>query len=564
MMASAAKTACSTCASSLLVAGLIGCALSEVPQVATHVGDWRDEIIYQIVVDRFDNGDPDNDWVAGVGPEPGDLRRHQGGDWRGIGDRLDYIERLGVTTIWISPIVANVDRTDRQDGYHGYWAADFTAANPRFGSASELRELVDRAHERDIKVIVDVVTNHTGNLFFYDVDGDGVFDDGESEPGFADAGPYDAAIEWSSPPPSVFTYRDGIAETIALGEEHFHRRGRINDQRDQHQKELGDFPTGLRDLDTERADVVTAMVDTVVRWVELSDVDGIRLDAVPHVAHAFWRDFSYRLRARLAAIGKHRFILLGEVFDPDPEILAAYTGRGGLDSVFDFSLKHDVIEGFILDGEPAASTVAALEDYRAYYPTLAHEHGVDLSPWQARVAFADNHDVPRLRYWLDDPFAAELAMTVVFTVDAIPAVYYGTEQELDGGWGDDAREVMWETGFREDTRMFRHLARLAEIRRRSSALRRGALIVRYASRVSAHTSAADAGLLAYERVHGDERALVVLSGHPIDHAEARVPTGFADGSELVDALSGRRLTVTAGAVDVRIPPRGAMILEAAE
>ena len=564
MMASAASTACSTCVSSLLVAGLIGCAISAEPEVATHVGDWRDEIIYQIVVDRFENGDPGNDWLGDVGPVPGDLRRHQGGDWRGITDRLDYIERLGATTIWISPVVANVDRTDYQDGYHGYWAADFTAPNPRFGTVDELRELVDSAHERDIKVIVDVVTNHTGKVFFYDVDGDGVEGEGESEPGFTAAGPYAAAIEWLSPPPAVFTYRDGVAEVVTLGEEHFHRRGRINDQRDQHQKELGDFPTGLRDLDTERAGVVTAMVDTVVRWVELSDVDGIRLDAVPHVAPAFWLDFSYQLRARLAALGKHRFFLLGEVFNPDPEILAAYTGRGGLDSVFDFSLKHDVIEGFILDGAPARTAVAALEDFRAYYPELPHENGVDLSPWQARVGFADNHDVPRLRYWLDDPFAAELAMTVVYTVDAIPAVYYGTEQELDGGWGDEAREVMWETGFREDTRMFRHLARLAEIRRGSAALRRGALTVRYASSVSAHTSATDAGLLAYERVYGDERALVALSGHPVDYAEARVPTGFADGTELVDALSGRRLMVSGGAVEVRLPPRGAMILEAAQ
>ncbi|HJL29268.1 MAG TPA: alpha-amylase family glycosyl hydrolase, partial [Polyangiaceae bacterium LLY-WYZ-15_(1-7)] len=103
------------------------------PTIETHVEDWRDEVIYQVVVDRFENGDPSNDVLDGIGPDPGDLVRHQGGDWEGLRQRLGYIEALGATAIWISPIVANVDRTPREDGYHGYWASDFTRLNPRFG-----------------------------------------------------------------------------------------------------------------------------------------------------------------------------------------------------------------------------------------------------------------------------------------------------------------------------------------------------------------------------------------------------------------------------------------------
>jgi glycosidase len=542
----------------------IGCAHhGDEPQLETHVDDWRDQIVYQIVVDRFANGDPDNDVIGDIGPIPGDLARHQGGDWRGITHRLDYIERLGATAIWISPIIANVDRGDRQDGYHGYWASDFTRLNPRFGSVDDLRELVDSAHGRDMLVIVDIVTNHTGRLFFYDFDGDGVSDSGEMEPRFSHDGPHDAPIEWLYPKPRVFRYQvDGSVAAVELGDDSFHRRGQTDDQQAQAQKELGDFPTGLRDLDTESAPVLAAMVDTYARWVEMTDIDGFRLDAVPHVPHEFWREFAYRLRARLERMGKRKFLLLGEVFNADPTVLAGYTSRGGLDSVFDFTLKRFVIDSFILDGAPASTALVALEDSRAAYPALPHEFGVELSPWQARVAFADNHDVARLRGELDDPFAAELAMTVVFTTDAIPAVYYGTEAELDGGWGNASREALWDTGYREDTRMFAHIARLSALRRDREALRRGSLQVAYASEMSAQRSGPGAGVLAYERATDGDRVLVVLNGHPIDDGVAIVPTGFAPGTQLFDALGGvSEITVDSdGAAHVEIPPRRAWIL----
>ncbi len=565
-MDTVARTAFSTSACSILACALsFGCAVGEESEVATHVRDWRDEVIYQIIVDRFEDGDPDNDWIGDVGPVPGDLARFQGGDWRGITSRLDYIRGLGATAIWISPVVANWERTDYQDGYHGYWAADFTAPNSHFGTLEDLRELVAEAHARDMKVIVDVVTNHTGRVFFYDLDRDGEVDEGEQEPAFSADGPYDTPIVWLGDRPNVFRQAaDGVVVT-ELDEEDFHRRGRITSYGEGAQKELGDFPTGLRDLDTEKEEVLQDLVDTYAHWVELTDVDGYRLDAVPHVPQAFWLEFSYRLRERLDAIGKHRFLLLGEVFNADPTVLSTYTAAGGLDSVFDFSLKRELIDGVILDGEPASTAVGALQDYRSDYPSLPHRCGVELSPWEARVAFADNHDMPRLRYWLDDPFAAELAMTVLFTIDAIPSIYYGTEQELAGGWGNASREVLWEAGFREDTRMYRHLARLAEIRRHSAALRRGALEVRYASDVSARTSAPGAGLLAWERVYDDERILVAINGHPIDEAEAEVPCGFAPGTRLRDQLSGATFEVGAGgAVRLRVRPRGALILEASE
>ncbi|HBQ19974.1 MAG TPA: alpha-amylase, partial [Myxococcales bacterium] len=189
----------------------------------------------------------------------------------------DYLEALGVTTIWLSPPYANVQRTEGEDGYHGYWPSDFTEANPRFGTLEELRALVDDVHARGMLVILDVVPNHAGRVFTYDLDADGEVDDGEIEPPYADP-PYTTPLLFSHAP--RMWRRTGEAwERFALGPEHFHRRG-FGDLSDQTQKELGDFPTGLRDLDTENPDVVDALVDTHVWWVAETDVDGFRIDAV--------------------------------------------------------------------------------------------------------------------------------------------------------------------------------------------------------------------------------------------------------------------------------------------
>lgn len=546
----------------LVVLGVVGCGDDAPPPaggVSTHVGDWRDDVIYQVLVDRFDNADPDNDVVDGVQTIPGDLRRHQGGDWRGVTRRLDYIRRLGGTALWISPVVDNVQRTDAEDGYHGYWARDFTRPNPRYGTMEDLRELVDEAHARDMRVIVDVVVNHAGRVFAYDLDGDGDIDDGELEPPYSVDGPHEAPLIWITDPPRMFQG----TEAVPLMARDFHRRG-FGDLSDPRQKELGDFPTGLRDLATTEPEVIDRLVDTWVWWVEQTDVDGFRLDAVPHVEEAFWPVFSQRLRERLAALGKRRFLLLGEVFTSSPEVLGRYLVDDALDAVFDFPLKWGVIDGYVLEGRaPAEVAVAALRDQRAFYPERPQPMGVELTAWEARVAFADSHDTWRLRAELDDPLAAELAMTVVFTVDAIPTIYYGTEQQLDGDVHHEHRERLWPTGFSEDTRMFAHLSRLAELRRRHPALRVGSLEVVYASDFGGRDAEPDAGLLAWEREHGGDRVLVAMNNHASQTSTAVIPTGFVNNARLEDVLWRTVPAVTVSedrTVTLRLPPRSAVVL----
>ncbi|MFO0685760.1 MAG: alpha-amylase family glycosyl hydrolase [Sandaracinus sp.] len=537
---------------------LTSCAAS--PPARPDLSDWRDRVIYEIVTDRFANGDPENDTVDGIGPDPSDLSRWQGGDWRGITEHLDYLERLGVSAIWISPIVRNVPRLPVADGYHGYWAADFTELEPRFGTLEELQQLVASAHARDIAVIVDVVPNHAGRVFDYDLDRDGVADPEEAEPPFADT-PYDVPLLFSFHP-SLF---DAEGTPFALTAEHFHRRGR-GDLGISVQRRYGDFPDGLRDLDTENDTVVEALVSTYAHWAEVTDVDGFRIDAVPHVDEPFWPRFAAGIRARMHAIGKDDFYLLGEIFDQD-DVIARYTApEGSIDAGFDIPFWEDVISAVVLGGAPPSSAEPTLSMARAQFRATGQPGGVSLSPWQARAAIVDSHDLVRVRSGTD-PFAADQAIVLMFTVDAIPCVYYGTEAELTGNGPPASRERLWDTGYREDLPTFALLRRLASLRRAHPALRRGELVVRALSTVGGtelDTTASDAGALVFERSDGSDRVLVAVSTHPTRGAALTVPSGYAGGTTLIDALGGAT-TVTVlrdGSVPLAIAPRQSLVLVA--
>ncbi len=549
----------------LVVVLLAGCSESTPQLVSTPAArDWRDEVIYQIVVDRFADGDPGNNRQDGVGTTEGDLARHQGGDYRGIVDHLDYLENLGVTALWLSPIVDNVPQSGAQDGYHGYWARDFTKVNARFGSEAELIALVAEAHARGMRVILDVVINHAGNVFFYDLDGDGEADPGEREPPFSTT-PYVAPLVRTQAP--VRLWREdaaGALETWDLPDEAFHRHGQTVVFSDATQLERGDFPTGLRDLATDDDEVMAALITTYAEWARRTDVDGFRLDAVPHVSRDDWRRFCEGLRARLHAMGKREFMLLGEVFRSSPADLAPYTAQGLLDSVFDFTFKTDAVDTYLLAGGPASLARAALEGARAFYPSSPQPGGLAIDPFRARVTFVDNHDVPRIAGKLEDRRAVWLSLLLMFTVDGNPAVYYGTEQGFTGGFGDASREVLWNEGFDETHPSYAFLQTLVALRSSHRVLRRGDLTVRYASLNDGQSDAEDAGIFAFERSDEQARMLVVLNGHAQKASRASIPTGFTEGTFLVDVLGdfeSLRIGVD-GAVNLSLNARTARVLVA--
>jgi alpha-amylase len=560
-------------------------------KVGTHVEDWRNEVIYQVLTDRFANGDYANDYrIDRFAPA-----KYHGGDWRGIEDRLDYIQGLGVTAIWISPIVKNVETDAGVDGYHGYWQQDFTRLNPHFGDLASLRRMVNAAHERGIKVILDIVLNHMGQLFYYDINLNGQPDErvGGSGPVIAPTKPdgtptspvfhvneYDPDYDsrgvqaWTSlgeagPAPILFAYDPATNHMppepeIFQEARAYNRRGRVWDYAIDEQVLKGDFPGGLKDINTEDPDVRQALVDVFVRWVELTDLDGFRIDTLKHVEHEFWQTWTPQVRARLAAKGKRNFFMFGEAFDGRDDLVGSFTFNEEVDSAFYFPQYYSVIRDVFQNGGPTQS-IQTLFDQRLQaggnYGTTPHTNGIGIPPNKALVNFLDNHDVGRFLYFRNDVAALQNALLFLMTEDGIPCVYYGTEQNFAGGNDPANREDLWKSGYDQSGATYAFLSRLTRIRRGYPALTHGDLKIVWSSDRVADEP--DAGIIAFERTGGDAGtayALVVINtnaNHDSSPAFNGAPmlTSQPGGTQLVNVLDPTEIvTVNADStLDVSVP-----------
>jgi glycosidase len=578
------------------------------PILATHVQDWRDEVIYQVLVDRFANGDVNNDMRV----QEGALARFQGGDWKGMEDHLDYFVDLGVTTLWISPVVKNVETDADVDSYHGYWAQDLTLPNPHFGDLAALRSLVASAHDKGLKVVLDIVTNHMGQVFFYDMNLNGHPDiyiggtgcdpnspasavdknpDGscpsnvtrvtEFDPDFVPRGVQaftslgpagrapiifiqDPTINRVPPKPDIL----GTARA-------YHGMGRTLNYDVPDQRLHGDFPGGLKDVATEVPEVRAALIDAYAKWVETADLDGFRIDTVKHVEEDFWSEFATKVRQRLAPQGKTKFLMFGEAFDGDDALLGRYTQPGMLDSVFYFSQHFQVFRDvFQLAHDPTqqkgTDQIANLwAEKPVHYSTQPQDGGIGVPPSKALVNFLDNHDVSRFLFDAQgDKDALRNALTFLLTEEGIPCLYYGTEQEFAGGNDPSNREVLWTTGWSNANDTFQHFRKLSRLRKGYKALSRGDTKVVWST---PHVAAEeDAGIFAFERAGGDaadQYALVVFN------TNAKKASSTSDGAktmqtsqkatQLVDVLDPAHTPYTTdatGALKVSVPAQKALVL----
>lgn len=599
----------------LLVPSCIDMDAGKKPKLETHVADWRNEIIYQVLVDRFANGDSANDFNL----HPEAPARYHGGDWLGLENQLDYIQALGVTTIWISPIVKNIETDAGIDGYHGYWAQDLTQLNSHFGDIAALRHFIGEAHDRDLKVVLDIVTNHLGQLFFYDINGNGQPDENVQGSGPAYVGSqspvthvteydpdFDArgiqaytSLGIAGPANIIFLYDPAtnkvpVFPAIFQKPEAYHRRGRIVDyaatvrrcQADYTidcgqcpddpnncfdyliQQETGDFPGGLKDVNTENPDVRAAMVDAYAHWVEETDLDGFRIDTLKHVEHQFWQTFAPAVRQRLAAQGKQNFFMFGESFDGDDAKDGSYTQNEEVDSVFYFPQKYQVFDNVFKYGQATTAVRNLWSQRAAHYGNDPHTNAIGLPPTKVLVNFLDNHDVPRFLFDKPDVNALHAALFFQMTEDGIPCVYYGTEQDFNGGNDPSNREDLWRSGYRQDGATFRHIARLTGLRKRYPALTRGAANVVYDTDHVGDEE--DAGMLAFERTGddaGDEYALAVINtnANHTSHTHTdmtNMTVSLAAGTQLTDVWNtGNVYTVGSDqTVDVELDPYGVALL----
>ena len=603
---------------------------------AGEIGDWRDEVIYQLLVDRFADSDLNND----VSVVPHALGLYQGGDWQGVIDHLDYLKSLGVTAIWISPVVRNLETDANFDAYHGYWQQDFEHVNPHFGDLAKLREMVDAAHAQGFKVILDIVTNHVAQLFYYDINGNGHPDEnvygagcGEQPPMNVQSCPnpavithiteydpdYDpngvrgytslgfsgpAPVYWLSIPainrePTLpgangFDYQNPENQTLFNRLDWYHKKGRITDYGQRDQVLTGDFPGGLKDLATEREDVRAALSAVFARWIQAADFDGFRIDTLKHVEHEFWQEFCPNIRQYAAGliqlpdptnpqknaivkpltVPKNKFFMFGESFDGSDDLDGSYTMNQEVDSVFYFPQKFNVFDNVFKYGGPTTAIQQQFQAKQTKYSAVPNDHGIGISAQQALVNFMDNHDVPRFLFDKPDVNALHNALAYLLTEDGIPCIYYGTEQEFNGGNDPQNRERLWDTGFDTGSSTFQWIQKLIKIRKAYSPLRRGDLQIKWATpRVAMEQ---DAGMFAFERTDPDtnKTVLVVINTSDLKMSETsatqtgggEMMTDFPAGTQLVDVLADPNdptamVTIGAGgAVTVQVASRGAKIL----
>jgi glycosidase len=429
-----------------------------------------DEVIYFVLPDRFENGNPAND-RGGVrgdrlknGFDPTSKAFFHGGDLQGLTSRLDYIQALGATAVWLTPVFKNkpVQGGPGQEsaGYHGYWITDFTSIDPHLGDAAQMQAFVRAAHVRGMKVYLDIIANHTADVIAY-----------RECP--TDKCPYRSRAEYpysrhaglqGEPINDGFTgnnfeklTRPDFAYTpyLPAGEEHikvpqwlndpllYHNRG--NTTFEGESSEFGDF-VGLDDLMTENPRVVQGMIEIYGGWIDRYGVDGFRIDTARHVNPEFWQAFVPAMLRRAAAQGIPNFHIFGEVStsDIDVALLARYTRVAKLPAVLDFAFANAVRA--TVAGNAGTDKLARLFADDALYeggeqtalqlPTYVSNHDSGRFGFHVRAARPQASDDEVLKRVL-------LAHAMLLTLRGVPVVYYGDEQGFTGVGGDqDARQDM--------------------------------------------------------------------------------------------------------------------------
>ncbi|MBX7465290.1 pullulanase-type alpha-1,6-glucosidase [Streptomyces sp. MAG02] len=553
--------------------------------------DATREQFYFVLPDRFANGDRANDrgGLTGsrmeTGYDPTDKGFYQGGDLKGLTQRLDYIKGLGTTAIWLAPLFKNkpVQGTgkDASAGYHGYWITDFTQVDPHFGTNADLTRLIAGAHAKGMKVFFDVITNHTADTVDYaekryDYRPKGAY------PYLDTTGrPFDDRAGTKKVDANSFPY----TPVVPAGKERkvpawlndptmYHNRGDSTFAGES--GEYGDF-SGLDDLWTERPEVVTGMERIYEKWVRDFAVDGFRIDTVKNVDLAFWTQWATALDAYAKKRGRPDFFLFGETYSADPAVTSPYVTRGRLDATLDFPFQ-DAARQYASQGAPAAKLAALFADDYRYTTDKANAY--------EQVTFLGNHDMGRIGTFLkqDHPQAGEaellqrdrLANELMFFSRGNPVVYYGDEQGFTGAGGDkDARQTMFASkvpDYLDDDELgtdrthafdaydpahplYRTIADLSRLTRANPALRDGVQTERYAKD----------SVYAFSRTDARTRVEYVVAVNNATGPKAvTVPTGSANADFAV--LYGGSGAVRSGsdaAVQVTVPALSSLVLKAA-
>ncbi|HEX8485915.1 alpha-amylase family glycosyl hydrolase [Sphingomonas sp.] len=562
----------------------------------------QDEVIYFVLPDRFENGDPVNDrgGLTGgplqTGFDPAHKGFYHGGDLKGLTGRLDYIQELGATALWVGPIFKNkaVQGAKGQEsaGYHGYWITDFTQVDPHLGSDADFKALVDAAHARGMKVYMDIIANHTADVIQYRECGEGSpcpYRDRAAYPFSRRGGVKGQAINDGFAGDAVQTIPNFVRLTdpafaytpyVPAAERavktppwlndpiYYHNRGNTTFRGESSQ--TGDF-SGLDDLATENPRVIAGMIEIFGGWIDRFGVDGFRIDTAKHVNPEFWRSFVPAMQARAAANGIPNFHIFGEVTSPDPGYLASWTKTADYPAVLDFAFADAVLQ-VVGKGQPT-SVLAGM-----FAGDILYAKGEDTA--MILPTFTSNHDFGRFGLFIrqanpkasgDEVLArVSLANGMLLTLRGVPTIYSGDEQGFAGDGNDqDAREDMFASkvtsyndnvligtgsttaraNFDQRHPLYRQIAALSKVRLAHKALTRGRQVMR---------ASGDApGLFALSRFDPDTGSEVLIafntSAKQVTQA-VQVETGSVSFQTLAGTCAAR--AVAPGSVTVALPAFG--------
>ncbi len=418
----------------------------------------QDDAMYLVMPDRFANGDTTNDdpAISRGTYDRSKTRYYHGGDLEGLRRKLPYLKQLGITAIWLNPLYDNnngLNRKEMYDGqpmadYHGYGATDMYAVDEHFGDIALFKTLTDDAHAMGIKIILDMVANHTG--------------------------PYHP---WASdsPTPTWFhgtteTHPNNTWQTWTLHDPYSPpamRRETLD----------GWFINILPDFNQDDPEVARYIIQNTLWWVGMSGMDGIRQDTWPYVPRAFWRDWMTAIKKEYPTLK-----VVGEVLDGDPSFVSFFQGGrtqadgidDKVDALFDFPIHFTLRNVFARGGS-----------IRAVPQMLARDH-LYPNP-NALVTLLGLHDVNR---FMNEPGATtaglKLAYTFLATARGTPLIYYGDEialpggndpdnrRDFPGGWTSDPRNAFDAAGRTDiEQSVWSHLQTLLKLRAERADLRRG-------------------------------------------------------------------------------------------
>ena len=489
--------------------------------------DWRDKWIYFLMIDRFNKaGDTNNYNYSPDGANWTDRRfdNFLGGNIKGITEKLDYLKDLGVESLWITPPFKNCAY---ENSYYGYGIQDFLSIDPRFGTEADMIELVEQAHARDIFIIFDIVLNHAGSVFNYDI-GRGqtrsvlpwrdsvspiLWKDAQGNAQYADVNAIPKPI-----PPDVCIWPEELQK-----DEFFRRKGE-GDERG------GDFGS-LREFVSAERQVRETLIKAYQFIIAKYDIDGFRIDTLKYIEADFARIFGNAMREFALSIGKKNFFTFGEILDSEEKI-SEFIGRNtsnkdglvGVDAALDFPLFFKLPS--VIKGWSAPKSIYDTYEHRKnVQEKTISSHG---EASQYFVTFLDNHDGsnPKERIYCGNPDYINqvfLAVGALFTLQGIPCLYYGTESGLYGNDQTDRvlRQALWmvEDCFNPKSHFYVGIRKIAQLRKNEPAVRYGRQYFREVSGngIDFELSDINGGILSYSRILNDIEILIVMNTNTTDN-----------------------------------------------